>query len=294
MVIDALRQEFLESLRLRQGLSIATCHTYGHHVGTYLESLRAAECAAAAAMPEHVAAHIGTLRVRGLRSATIFCAGMAIRAFHRFLLARGYATEDPTQGLESPKITSRVPEPMSVDEVQRLLAAVPGQGFAHVRDRAILELLYGCGLRISEALGLDVEHVHMEDGYIRVKGKGSHERLVPLGSQAAEALRFYLAVRDIRFPVNNHALFLSRCGTRLRKGGFGPRLKRYAARAGIKRNIHPHLLRHSFAVHLLAGHADLRSLQLLLGHSSLSTTQRYLQLDFNALRETCRQAHPRF
>lgn len=292
MVIDALRQEFLESLRLRQGLSIATCHTYGHHVGTYLESLRAAECAAAAAMPEHVAAHIGTLRVRGLRSATIFCAGMAIRAFHRFLLARGYATEDPTVGLESPKIMSRVPEPLSVDEVERLLAAVPGQGISFLRDGAILELLYH-GLRLGEALGLDVAHVHLGEGYIKVMGKGSRERLVPIGDKATESIVKYLAARAARFGQAG-PLFLSRCGTRLGKSVFQRRFKRYAARAGITRRVYPHLLRHSFALHLLAGHADLRSLQLLLGHSSLSTTQRYLQLDFSALRETCRRAHPRF
>jgi len=291
---DALKKCFLSHQRHDRGLAESTVATYGHHIKAYLASLGGKGYTAAEATQESVAAHIGALRARGLRSAPVFCAVAAIRAFHRFLLAKSYAAHDPTVGLESPKITSRVPEPMSVDEVGRLLAAVPAHGFACVRDRVILELLYGCGLRISEALGLDVDHVHMEDGYIRVKGKGSHERLVPFGPQAAGVLRCYLAARDARFLGNESALFLSRCGSRLRKGGFGPRLKRYAVRAGLSRRVYPHLLRHSFAVHLLAGHADLRSLQLLLGHSSLATTQRYLALDFAALRETCRRAHPRF
>lgn len=291
---NALKASFLSYLRRERGLAESTAATYGHHVGAYLGSLRAADCAAAAATPEHVAAYIGGLRARGLRSAPVFCAVAAIKSFHRFLVANGLAAQDPTVDLKPPKLTCRVSEPLSVDEMGRLLSFVPGHGFAHIRDLAILELLYGCGLRIGEALGLDVAHVHLAEGYVRVLGKGSRERLVPVGSMAAEALEKYMGIRASRFDQVDGPLFLSRSGARLRKGGFGQRLTRYAARAGIAKRVHPHILRHSYSVHLLSGGADLRSLQLLLGHLSLSTTQRYLQLDFNALSETCRRAHPRF
>ena len=238
-----------------------------------------------------MAAHIGGLRERGLRSAPVFCAIVAIKTFHRFLLAKGHAAHDPTAGLKSPKIVSRVSEPLSVDEVERLFAAVPEHGFAHIRDRAILAILYGCGLRVGEALGLDAGQIHMDEGYVRVRGKGSRERLVPVGPKAAEALQRYLAARRDRFGEISGALFLSRSGTRLKKGGYGQRLKRYADRAGITKRV-PHILRHCFSVHLLAGGANVRALQLLLGHASLATTQKYLNLDWATLHETCRQAHP--
>lgn len=289
-----LLAEFTQHLRTERGLAETTVTTYRHHTKAYLESLQQAECAAAEATPEHITAHIGRLRERGLRSSPIFCAAVAIRAFHRFLFAKGHVNQDPTADIKLPKLNCRVSEPLSVDEVGRLLAVVPDYGFVHVRDRVILELLYGCGLRFGEALGLDVTHVHLGEGYIKVRGKGSRERLVPAGPKAMAAVRSYLELRQERFSETSGALFLSRNGMRLKKGGLGQRLKRYAARAGIARNFHAHLLRHSFAVHLLAGHADLRSLQLLLGHSSLATTQKYLNLDWASLQETCQRAHPRF
>ena len=294
MIADACLDECREFLRAERGLSPATIITYSYHAKAYLAFLKDAGCAAADATPYHVAAHIGGLRERGLRSAPVFCAIVAIKTFHRFLLAKGHAAHDPTAGLKSPKIVSRVSEPLSVDEVERLFAAVPEHGFAHIRDRAILAILYGCGLRVGEALGLDAGQIHMDEGYVRVRGKGSRERLVPVGPKAAEALQRYLAARRDRFGEISGALFLSRSGTRLKKGGYGQRLKRYADRAGITKRVHPHILRHCFSVHLLSGGANVRALQLLLGHASLATTQKYLNLDWTALRETCLRAHPRF
>lgn len=294
MIADARLDECREFLRSERGLAPQTVATYVHHAKAYLAFLKDADCAAADATPDHVTAHIGGLRERGLRSASVFCATVAIKTFHRFLLAKGHATHDPTAGLKSPKIVSRVSEPLSVDEVERLLAAVPGHGFAYIRDQAILEILYGCGLRIGEALGLDAGQIHMDEGYVRVRGKGSRERLVPVGPKAAEAVQSYLTVRRDRFGEVSGPLFFSRCGTRLKKGGFGQRLKRYVARAGITKRVHPHILRHCFSVHLLSGGANVRALQILLGHASLATTQKYLNLDWAALRETCLRAHPRF
>jgi integrase/recombinase XerD len=145
-----------------------------------------------------------------------------------------------------PKLTVSVPEPLSIEEAIRLLSAPSGQTFAGLRDRAILELLY-CGLRLGEVVGLDLEHVHMDEEYVKVLGKGSKERLIPIGGKALESLRLYLDIRNQRFGDSFGGIFLSRSGTRLTKNGFWRSFKRYAARAGIHRRVYPHLLRHSFA-----------------------------------------------
>ena len=217
---------------------------------------------------------------------------MAVRAYHRFLIKRGHAAGDPTGEIRLPGLNSRAVEPLSAAEVERLLAAPSERSFAGLRDRAALEMLY-LGLRLGEAMALNVEDVHLIQGYAKVRGKGSKERVIPIGRCAVAALECYLGARGRRFPTAGDALFLSRTGIRLSKGGFWRRFKRHAARAGIAR-AHPHLLRHSFAAHLLAGRADLRSIQLLLGHGSLSATQRYLGIGQEALRRTCLEAHPRF
>lgn len=280
-------------LREQLGLAASTTATYRYHLSGYLRFIKKHGESPATATRVTVAAYIGSLRARGLRPATIHCAAMALAAFYEHLQARGVAQANPASDLDLPKLSSRVAEPLSPADVERLLEAPSSGSFCGPRDRAVLELLY-CGLRIGEAMALDVADVHLEEGYAKVLGKGSKERLVPIGAKATEALRRYRELRDRRIGSSGGAFFISRSGTRLTKGGFWRRCRLHAARAGIKHRVYPHLLRHSFALHLLAGHADLRSLQLLLGHSSLATTQRYLALDFNALRETCRRSHPRF
>lgn len=282
---NSLKESFLSYLRHERGLAPSTVVTYAHHVRAYLAFLKEAGRAPAEATTEHVQSHIGGLRARGLRPAPVFCASVAIRSFHQFLLAKGHASQDPSAGLESPKLVTRVSEPLSVEEVERLLAAVPGHGFAHLRDAAILELLYGCGLRLGEALGLDLGQVHLSEGYVRVLGKGSRERLVPFGPKVVEALRRYFTARVQRIGEVDGPLFVARAGGRLGKGSFGRRFKRLAARAEIGRRVYPHLLRHTYAVHLLAGRVDLRSLQLLLGHyvaSSVMWRVRRLPLLFGS------------
>ena len=293
MTSKNLLESFVAYLRHERGLAASTVITYGHHLRAYLAFLDEAGCEAEYATRERIVVYLGHLRKRNLRPATVFCAAMAVRAFHRFLAAKGHAPNDSTEDMNLPKLTVSIPEPLSVQETFSLLASPSEHSFAGLRDRAVLELLY-CGLRLGEALGLDTAHIHMNEGYTKVLGKGSKERLIPIGRKALESLRLYLDIRNQRFGNSSGAIFLSRCGTRLTNNGFWRGFKCYAARAGITRRVYPHLLRHSFAVHMLAGHADLRSLQLLLGHNSLATTQRYLQIDLNSLRETCQQAHPRF
>ena len=266
--------------------------TYAHHLRGYLGFLQDRGVDPAAATEGDVSAHLSRLRTRGLQPPTVFCAAMAVRAYHRFLIKRGHAAGDPTGEIRLPGLNSRAVEPLSAAEVERLLAAPSERSFAGLRDRAALEMLY-LGLRLGEAMALNVEDVHLIQGYAKVRGKGSKERVIPIGRCAVAALECYLGARGRRFPTAGDALFLSRTGIRLSKGGFWRRFKRHAARAGIAR-AHPHLLRHSFAAHLLAGRADLRSIQLLLGHGSLSATQRYLGIGQEALRRTCLEAHPRF
>ncbi len=288
-----LQGAFLRFLGQERGLAPQTVATYGHHLRGYIRFLKGACLDPEKAEKVDLARYIGGLRSRGIGNTTLYCATIAVKAFHRFLVEKGYAASDISDDLPLPKLTARIIEPLSVEDVERLLAAISSHGFAHLRDRGVLEILY-CGLRLGEAVGLDVENVHLMEGYVKVRGKGNKERLVPLGAKALEALGTYMAARDAKIYRSDGPLFLSRNGQRLSKNGFWRRFKRYAARAGITRRVYPHLLRHSCAVHLLAGRADLRSIQMILGHASLGTTQKYLTLNFTALQETCRRSHPRF
>lgn len=285
--------EFQNHLRSERGLSQSTIATYGHHLKAYTRFVAEGKSTFTTVTKALLSAYIGQLRDRALGSTTIFCAMIAIRTFHQFLLERGYVESDPCIGLSMPELKIPAVEPLSVAEVERLLDAPSPHSFVGLRDRAILELLY-CGLRISEALGLDTPNLHLDEKYVKVMGKGSRERLVPIGAKAIESMRAYLEKRLEKSGDHSGALFLSRSGARIGKNGFWRRFKWYAIRAGITRRVYPHLLRHSFAVHMLQGKADLRSLQLLLGHSSLTSTQRYLNLNHQALQETCRRSHPRF
>lgn len=293
MIMEAHLDACREFLRSERGLAPQTVGTYTHHLRGYLGFLGDRDVDPAAATQADVSAYLGRLRARGLQPPTVFCAVMAIRAYHRFLIKRGHAAGDPTAEIRLPGLNTRAVEPLSATEVERLLSAPSERSFAGLRDRAALEMLY-LGLRLGEAMALNVEDVHLDQLYAKVRGKGSRERVIPVGRCAVAAIECYLGARGRRFPMaGGGALLLSRTGTRLSKGGFWRRFKRHAARAGITR-AHPHLLRHSFATHLLAGHADLRSIQLLLGHASLAATQRYLGIGQEALRQTCLAAHPRF
>lgn len=217
--------------------------------------------------------------------------GMAIRSFCRFLISKGYAQSDPSENVGLPKFHSRLPDPLTEEEVTRLLS-FPAVRYVQIRDRAILELLY-CGLRVSEALSLEKERIHFEEGYVRICGKGNRERLVPVGRPACQALQAWLSERNRRFPGHSGPVFLTHHRRVLSRGAFGYRLKAHARRAGIRRAVYPHLLRHCFASHMVQRGADLRSLQEMLGHRHLSTTAIYLHLDPQRLIEVHRSAHPR-
>lgn len=220
----------------------------------------------------------------------------AVRAFHRFLAAEDRTGEDPTAGVVRPKVPRGLPHPLDVDEVKRLLETPAGAEPPALRDRAMLELLYGAGLRISELVALDVDDVELdEEPYVRVLGKGGKERTVPLGRYACSAVDTYLRTGRpaLASKRSRAALLLNQRGGRLTRQGCAQILKTYARRAGIQSRVTPHTLRHSFATHLLEGGADVRVVQELLGHSSVATTQIYTLVTQQHLREAYYTAHPR-
>jgi integrase/recombinase XerC len=217
----------------------------------------------------------------------------AVRTFFKFLVRERILQSNPAAAVRAPKPGKPLPKAMSVDEVDRLFSR---NSESYVRDAAIFELLYSSGLRIGELTGLDETDVNLRDGWVRVFGKGKKERMVPLGSKAMEALNKYLAHRNLLLSsagISENALFLNQKGGRLTDRSIRRILKDWLTAAGIEQDISPHAFRHSFATHLLYGGADLRSIQEMLGHSSLSTTQRYTRMDLGKMMEVYDRSHPR-
>jgi integrase/recombinase XerD len=220
---------------------------------------------------------------------------IALRTFARFLQISGQRTDDLSEGLVAPRLPRTLPQALSTEEMARLLAAPTGGDAWALRDRAMLELFYSCGLRVSELAGLTLPHVDLERGWIRVLGKGSKERLVPLGAPASRAIATYLEQGRPHFVKTKRtgwALFLSERGGAISRQMIWVLVKKYARRAGLSRHVKPHGLRHSFATHLLQGGADLRAIQEMLGHSSLTTTQIYTSVDARRLSEQHARFHP--
>lgn len=286
-----LLEGFLKHLAQERGLSQATVSAYGYVVRRFLEHLEFKQLEPDNVGPEQISVYLAAKSDEGLKPSSIFSTGMAIRSFYRFLTAKGKVASNPSEGVALPKPRARLPDPLTEEEVARLLS-FPATRYVQIRDRAILELLY-CGLRVSEALGLEEDRIHLEEGYVRVRGKWNRERLVPVGRLAGRALRDYLSERGRRFPNNPGPMFLTHRGQAISRGAFWFRLKAHARRAGIRRPVYPHLLRHCFASHMILHGADLRSLQEMLGHRSLSTTAIYLHLAPGRLVEVYRNAHPR-
>lgn len=219
-----------------------------------------------------------------------------IRALFRFLTAEGYLTQNPALLLNPPQIGLHLPEVLSVEEIDAMIAAIDPNANESIRDNALMETLYGCGLRVSELINLEVSKLHLNDGYLMVRGKGNKERLVPMGEVTIDALRQWLDQRaggKIHPGEENYVFTAPRTGRRITRVRVFLIIKRLAEAAGIARDVSPHTLRHSFASHLLEGGANLRAIQQMLGHENLSTTQIYLHVDRSRLREEILRYHPR-
>ena len=241
---------------------------------------------------EHFAAFISDLGI-GPRSLARILSG--VRQFYRFLVIDGYLEVDPTELLESPKQPDHLPEVLSTAEVDLLEQAIDLSKWEGHRNRAIIEVLFSCGLRVSELTNLKLSNLYIEEQYIRVMGKGSKERLVPISPRALDELNYWFADRNLMKikPGEEDYVFLNRRGQHLTRTMILIMIKRYAVEAGIKKTISPHTLRHSFATSLLEGGADLRAIQAMLGHESIGTTEIYTHIDTSTLRQEILEHHPR-
>ena len=286
---DKAVDSFLALARTR--LAPKTVEAYRRDLADVADFLKASP---AGATPQRLAEYVAGLRARGLAATTIARRIAALRSFYRHQLLIGTRTDNPAAELELPRRPRTLPRTLSPGEVERLIEAANGTTPRALRDRALVELLYGAGLRVSEAVGLDRSAVDLEQRLVRAFGKGSKERVVPIGREAVEALRRYLA-RGRPYLDRRHRpeLFLNAQGGALTRAGAFLILRKLAAAAGLEpERVHPHLLRHSFATHLLEGGADLRSVQEMLGHADLSTTERYTHVSDRRRRELFFQAHP--
>ena len=241
---------------------------------------------------EHFAAFISDLGI-GPRSLARILSG--VRQFYRFLVIDGYLEVDPTELLESPNQPDHLPEVLSTAEVDLLEQAIDLSKWEGHRNRAIIEVLFSCGLRVSELTNLKLSNLYIEEQYIRVMGKGSKERLVPISPRALDELNYWFADRNVMKikPGEEDYVFLNRRGQHLTRTMILIMIKRYAVEAGIKKTISPHTLRHSFATSLLEGGADLRAIQAMLGHESIGTTEIYTHIDTSTLRQEILEHHPR-
>jgi integrase/recombinase XerD len=289
-------QRFEDVLILEQGASPRTVEAYRRDVIRCAAYARDHGVTGAAGLtPSLLREYVYTLRDLGLSGATIRRNVSALRTWFRILLAEGLVHNDPTERLETPARWRTLPEVLTVEEVLRLLVAPGLDETLAFRDRAMLELAYGAGLRVSEWITLALRDVLLEESLVRVMGKGSKERLVPIGRSAIGALAVYL--RELRPVLERGAgqgvLFLNARGAPLTRMGAWKILRKYVTKAGIERPVSPHTLRHSFATHLLEGGADLRAVQEMLGHADIATTQLYTHIDREYLRSVHRSFHPR-
>ncbi len=304
--LQQAQQTYLDHLAVERGLAANTLSSYRRDLRRYLAHLAGRDIDAPDAVGEaDVSAFLVALREGDeehppLAANSAARAVVAVRGFHRFLLREGLVTVDAARGVRPPSPPKRLPKAISVQEVEALLAAAGADETPRaLRDRALLELLYGCGARISEAVGLDVDDLDVDpagSGTVRLLGKGSKERVVPVGSYAREAASAYLVRgRPALAAAGNGspALFLNARGGRLSRQSAWTVLRAAAERAGLRRQISPHTLRHSFATHLLDGGADVRVVQELLGHASVTTTQVYTLVTVDRLREVYATSHPR-
>ncbi len=292
---NAARETFLRHLALERRLSQRTVESYGRDLGALAdwcdgESLGEWRDLGTIQLTRYLAARHGA----GLSPRSLARALAAIRAFVRWGLKQGVFERDPTVSVRPPKVRRTLPATLDVDEAARLMIPeADDDNPGTCRDRALMELLYSSGLRLAEVAALDLTDIDLAEGLVRVTGKGSKTRIVPVGSKARAAIKAWLKARAPLAPPEEQALFVSRRGTRLARRSIEARISHWAKKLGFDRRVYPHLLRHAFATHVLESSGDLRAVQELLGHASLATTQIYTHLDFQHLARTYDKAHPR-
>ncbi|MGA7496753.1 MAG: tyrosine recombinase XerC [Isosphaeraceae bacterium] len=286
---------FLADLRAERQASSHTLRSYHDDMEIftrYLEENQKEGSDPTIVNPARLRRYSAWLNGQGYAASTIARRLASLRSFYRYLRRQGTVTTDPTSGLRNPKRPQRLPRLLRIDDVIRLLDAIPVHTALGVRDRAMLETLYGGGLRVSELVGLNLDDIDFESDLVRVRGKGRRERLSPIGPMAMRWIHHYLPIRQPK-SAGEQAVFLNRYGTRLTTRSVGRLLEDHLARAGLTGAASPHTLRHSFATHLLDRGADLRSVQELLGHRNLTTTQIYTHVTQDRLLHIYHETHPR-
>ena len=297
---EGLVLDFLSYLELERGLSRNTLNAYRTDLLQYGEFLSEHELDALAARPADIGDFLADLATGNGRpacsAATVHRKTACLRSFYKHLRRDELIGDDPTASLSAPRRAKKLPQVLNYAEVQRLLAAPRGSEPTTLRDRALLEVMYACGLRASETIGLEMSDIDLEEGLLRARGKGSKERIVPLGRKAIAAISTYLrGGRPKLVPPERHEarLFVNFRGGPLSRQGLYKIVQRHAREAGLSGRMSPHTLRHSFATHLLSGGCDLRAVQEMLGHADIATTQMYTHLSGERLKEVYFEAHPR-
>lgn len=292
---DRLLDTFESYLLVERGMSPNTLVNYRMDVEKLVGYLENSGKTLAEATTDDLRQFIGELIDLGIAERSRARIVSGVRTFFRFMRLENYMEDDPAAMLETPKVGMYLPEVLTLDEIDAMIAAIDPSKEEATRNRAIIETLYGCGLRVSELVNLEISRVFMTEGYLIVTGKGNKERMVPMSQNSVDEINTYLADRqllDIK-PGEENILFLNRRGRRLTRQMIFTLVRQLADAAGINRVISPHTLRHSFATHLLEGGANLRAIQMMLGHENLSTTQLYLHIDRTRLRDDILRYHPR-
>jgi len=294
--MQILLDEFINYLNVERGLSPHTLDAYRGDLSRFISFLNARGMKSLDdATREAIGAYLMAEKSRGLSPASLSRNLAAIKVFFRFLASNRFVRADITDVIESPKIWEHLPEVLSIAEVEQLLSSPRPHTHYGRRDKALIELMYATGVRVSEAASLKIADVNLEVGYIRCMGKGSKERIVPLGREARRALDSYLKLTRPHFSRlrASEALLLTRRGKPFTRQGLWKIIKGYAKRVKLQKRITPHTLRHTFATHLLSGGADLRVVQEMLGHADISTTQTYTHVDKDRLKSVHKKFHPR-
>jgi integrase/recombinase XerC len=293
MAADKHVRDYLDALKHQRRLSPATLRNYAHALGLLLEL--SGKQGAEALEPAQIRRMVAQLHARGLSPRTLALVLSAWRGWFRWLVRHRGLRANPVAGIRAPKAGRALPKALSVEAAQKLLDGGAGEDTAALRDRAMFELLYSSGLRVGELVALDARdgRLDLAQGEVTVTGKGAKTRTVPVGARARAALQRWLAVRSQLAASDEKALFVGSRGRRISSAVVAARLKRWALAAGSAERVHPHMLRHSFATHVLQSSQDLRAVQEMLGHASISTTQVYTHLDFQALAKVYDAAHPR-
>lgn len=293
---QALLDDYITHLMVERNRSRATLSAYRRDLERFLKNIRPdGQRSLANLTPPDITGYIKKLRSAGLSAASTARSLAAIKGFYRYLSAQNLVTSNPAETVESPRLWKTIPQTLGVEEVDRLLAAPDKTTPRGLRDSAMLETMYATGLRVSELVSLEVRDINFEMGYLSVVGKGSKKRSVPMGETALDMIKEYRASARPKLMGGKwgDALFVTRRGEPMSRQSFWKIVKLYALKAGITKDISPHSLRHSFATHLLERGADLRSVQRMLGHSDISTTQVYTHVAKSRMKEVYKKAHPR-